>query len=55
MRAVRPVAEPNFAEFIGRDMARERLSQLVDGALAALDKGRIASTLLRRLARELGT
>jgi geranylgeranyl diphosphate synthase type II len=52
-RPARASAEPNYASFIGRDKARERLGQLVEGALAALDKGRVGSPLLRHLALSL--
>ncbi|MBM3311258.1 MAG: polyprenyl synthetase family protein [Candidatus Aminicenantes bacterium] len=45
--------EPNYAALIGRDKAKERLGQLVQGALAALDKGRVRSPLLRHLALSL--
>ncbi|MBM3294607.1 MAG: hypothetical protein FJY82_08780, partial [Candidatus Aminicenantes bacterium] len=50
---LRPAGEPNFAAFIGREKAGERLAQLVDAALAALDKGRLRSPLLRLLALSL--
>jgi len=52
-RAARASAEPNYAALIGKEGARERLAALVAGALAALDKVRLKSPLLRRLARDL--
>jgi len=52
-RPGRSASEANYAAFIGRDKAAERLVRLVDGALDALDKGRIKSPLLRRLAFSL--